>query len=247
MTMEFEMPECDDGSDEGKLVAWHVEPGDTVQSGDRIADVETDKSVIEVTAPGGMIVTERHHEVGDDIPVGEPLVAYDETDDAADEADDASADEPVSAVSRVDEDDGDEEPTAAVSQVESASVAPDEADDATGVLIVGAGPGGYVAAIRAAQLGLDVTLVERDAYGGTCLNYGCIPSKALIHGSDVAYEARNAEDLGITADVEVDFEKLVDWKDDVVDQLTGGVENLCQAAGVTLIEGTARFVDDHVG
>ncbi|QSG07938.1 Pyruvate/2-oxoglutarate dehydrogenase complex, dihydrolipoamide acyltransferase (E2) component or related enzyme [Halapricum desulfuricans] len=256
MTMEFEMPECDDGSDEGKLVAWHVEPGDTVQSGDRIADVETDKSVIEVTAPGGMVVTELLHEVGDDIPVGEPLVAYDEVDDAESESDESSADEgPVSAVSRVDDgsedaeseaDEGGEEPTSAVSHVEGESVAPDEADDATEVLIVGAGPGGYVAAIRAAQLGLDVTLVERDAYGGTCLNYGCIPSKALIHGSDVAHEARNAEDLGITADVEVDFAKLVDWKDNVVDQLTGGVENLCQAAGATLIEGTARFVDDHV-
>ncbi|MFW6018204.1 MAG: dihydrolipoyl dehydrogenase [Halapricum sp.] len=114
------------------------------------------------------------------------------------------------------------------------------------MLIVGAGPGGYVAAIRAAQLGLGVTLVERDAYGGTCLNYGCIPSKALIHGSDLAHEVQHAENLGITADVEVEFAQLVDWKDDVVDQLTGGVENLCRAAGVTLVDGTARFVDEHV-
>ncbi|MEF8826061.1 MAG: dihydrolipoyl dehydrogenase [Halapricum sp.] len=113
-------------------------------------------------------------------------------------------------------------------------------------MIVGAGPGGYVAAIRAAQHDLDVTLVERDAYGGICLNYGCIPSKALIHGSEVAYEARNAEHLGITAEIDVDFDRLVDWKDGVVDQLTGGVENLCRAAGATLIEGSARFVGDHV-
>ncbi|MFW6017405.1 MAG: biotin/lipoyl-containing protein, partial [Halapricum sp.] len=111
MTMEFEMPECDDGSDEGKLVAWHVEPGETVQSGDRIADIETDKSVIEVTAPGRMVVTELLHEIGDDIPVGEPLVAYDESDDASTE------EEPTSAVSRIDDESESDEPTSAVSRV----------------------------------------------------------------------------------------------------------------------------------
>jgi len=263
MTMEFEMPECDDGSDEGKLVAWHVESGDTVEAGDRIADVETDKSVVEVTAPGPMVVTELLHSVGDDIPVGESLVAYEEVDEvesAPEDAGEPTDDGQTSAVSRVDDggaptsatsriednDETDDEPTAAVSRAEGASAAPEDADDETGLLIVGAGPGGYVAAIRAAQLGLDVTLVERDAYGGTCLNYGCIPSKALIHGSDLAHEAQNAEHLGITAEVEVDFEQLVDWKDGVVDQLTGGVENLSRAAGATLIKGTARFVDDRV-
>jgi len=264
MTMEFEMPECDDGSDEGKLVAWHVEPGDTVEAGDRIADVETDKSVVEVTAPGPMVVTELLHSVGDDIPVGESLVAYEAVDevesapeDAGEPTDDGQTsavsrvddgdDEPTSAVSRVgDNDETDDEPTSAVSRVGGASAAPEGADEETDVLIVGAGPGGYVAAIRAAKLGLDVTLVERDAYGGTCLNYGCIPSKALIHGSDLAHEVRNAEHLGITAEVDVDFDQLVDWKDGVVNQLTGGVENLCRAAGATLVEGTARFVDDHV-
>ncbi|MFC7209744.1 dihydrolipoyl dehydrogenase [Natronoarchaeum sp. GCM10025321] len=114
------------------------------------------------------------------------------------------------------------------------------------MLVIGAGPGGYVAAIRAAQHGLDVTLVEKDAYGGTCLNYGCIPSKALVHGGDVAHEARTADHLGIDADVDVDLGRLVDWKDGIVDQLTGGVEGLCKAAGVDLVDGAAQFVDEHV-
>ncbi|WP_253736987.1 dihydrolipoyl dehydrogenase [Halohasta salina] len=112
-------------------------------------------------------------------------------------------------------------------------------------MVIGAGPGGYVAAIRAAQLGLDVTLVEKDAYGGTCLNTGCIPSKALIHGAEIAHEATHAEPLGITAEVDVDVGQLVEWKDGVVDQLTGGVEGLCKANGVTLVDGEATFVDDH--
>ncbi len=110
--------------------------------------------------------------------------------------------------------------------------------------MIGAGPGGYVAAIRAAQKGLDTTLVERDAYGGTCLNRGCIPSKALITASGLAHEAGNAESMGIHADPAVDMTKLIDWKDGVVDRLTRGVEKLCKANQVNLIEGTASFVDE---
>ena len=115
----------------------------------------------------------------------------------------------------------------------------------TDVAVIGAGPGGYVAAIRAAQRGLDTTLIERDAYGGTCLNYGCIPSKAFIHGSSLAWEADNAEELGVHADPAVDMAQMQSWKSDVVDQLTGGVEKLCKANGVNLMEGTAKFTDEN--
>ncbi|WP_440990517.1 dihydrolipoyl dehydrogenase [Haloarchaeobius baliensis] len=111
----------------------------------------------------------------------------------------------------------------------------------TDVLVIGAGPGGYVAAIRAGQLDLDVTLVERDAYGGACLNRGCIPSKALITGSKLAHDAGNAEDLGIHANPAVDLSQMMNWKDGIVDGLTGGVEKLCKANGVNLVEGTAEF------
>ena len=114
----------------------------------------------------------------------------------------------------------------------------------TDVLVIGAGPGGYVAAIRAGQLDLDVTLVEKDAYGGTCLNHGCIPSKALISATDVAHDAGHAEEMGIYADPAVDLQGMVEWKDGVVDRLTGGVEKLCKAAGVNLIEGRAEFAGE---
>lgn len=120
-------------------------------------------------------------------------------------------------------------------------------DIATGtdVLIIGAGPGGYVAAIRAGQLDLDVTLVEKEAYGGTCLNYGCIPSKALITATDIAHEAASAEEMGIHADPAIDMSGMVEWKDGVVDQLTGGVEKLCKANGVNLVEGRAEFAGEN--
>ena len=115
----------------------------------------------------------------------------------------------------------------------------------TDVAVIGAGPGGYVAAIRAAQEGLDTTLIERDAYGGACLNHGCIPSKAFIHGADVAHEASTAEELGIHADPAVDMGRMQEWKSGVVDRLTGGVEKLCKANGVNLVEGTATFADEN--
>lgn len=114
----------------------------------------------------------------------------------------------------------------------------------TQVLVIGAGPGGYVSAIRAAQLGLDVTLVERENVGGVCLNHGCIPSKALISTTDLAHNARNAHRRGINADITVDFERMIDWKDGVVEQLTNGVEQLCEANGVRLIDGTAQFTSN---
>jgi dihydrolipoamide dehydrogenase len=115
----------------------------------------------------------------------------------------------------------------------------------TNVLVVGGGPGGYVSAIRAAQLGLDVTLVEKDAYGGTCLNRGCIPSKALISALDLTHRVREGDHMGIDAEVSIDMGTMTDWKDDVVDRLTGGVEQLCRGSGVTLMEGRAAFTGAH--
>ncbi len=111
----------------------------------------------------------------------------------------------------------------------------------TDVLVIGGGPGGYVAAIRAGQLDLDVTLVEMDAYGGTCLNRGCIPSKAMISATDIAHDATQAEDMGIYADPAVDLQGMVSWKDRLVTRLTKGVESLTERAGAHLIEGRAEF------
>ncbi len=115
----------------------------------------------------------------------------------------------------------------------------------TEVLVIGGGPGGYTAAIRGGQLGIDVTLVEDEAMGGACLNRGCIPSKALLSSSDLAYQAGHAEEMGISADPSVDYEAMVEWKDGIVDQLSSGVEKLCKANGVTLIDGRAEFTGQN--
>ncbi|CAM4051751.1 dihydrolipoyl dehydrogenase [Geobacillus stearothermophilus] len=114
----------------------------------------------------------------------------------------------------------------------------------TETLVVGAGPGGYVAAIRAAQLGQKVTIVEKGNLGGVCLNVGCIPSKALISASHRYEQAKHSEEMGIKAEnVTIDFAKVQEWKASVVKKLTGGVEGLLKGNKVEIVKGEAYFVD----
>lgn len=119
---------------------------------------------------------------------------------------------------------------------------PEEVD----TLIVGAGPGGYVAAIRAAQMGQKVTIVDKGNLGGVCLNVGCIPSKALISAGHRYEQASGSDDMGIVAEkVSVNWDKVQEWKGQVVNKLTGGVESLLKANKVDIVKGEAYFVDQN--
>lgn len=115
------------------------------------------------------------------------------------------------------------------------------------VLVVGAGPGGYVAAIRSGQLGLDTVIVEGNKAGGVCLNVGCIPSKAIIHSAErfESLQKHSSEDnhMGLSVDgqVRIDMEAMTSWKDSIVNKLTKGVESLLKGAGVEVINGWASF------
>ncbi|KAA0548094.1 dihydrolipoyl dehydrogenase [Bacillus sp. BGMRC 2118] len=113
-------------------------------------------------------------------------------------------------------------------------------------LVIGAGPGGYVAAIRAAQLGQKVSIVDKGVLGGVCLNVGCIPSKALIAAAHRYETAKHSEEMGIKADnVTVDFSKVQEWKAGIVKKLTGGVEGLLKGNKVEILSGEAYFVDSN--
>ena len=113
-------------------------------------------------------------------------------------------------------------------------------------LVVGAGPGGYVAAIRAAQTGQNVTIVDKGALGGVCLNVGCIPSKALIEAGTRYSQAQDSTEMGIiTKEVSVDFEKVQEWKAGIVNKLTSGVEGLLKGNKVDIVRGEAYFVDSN--
>ncbi|MFH1262201.1 MAG: dihydrolipoyl dehydrogenase [Pseudomonadota bacterium] len=110
------------------------------------------------------------------------------------------------------------------------------------VVVIGGGPGGYVAAIRLGQLGKSVALIEKESLGGVCLNWGCIPSKALIQAAKLYSEIRAASDLGITVKgVTLDLKKTQAWKQEIIKKLTGGIAQLAKAAGVEVLKGTAEF------
>ena len=112
------------------------------------------------------------------------------------------------------------------------------------VLVIGAGPGGYVAAIRAAQLGLKTAVVERDKVGGRCLNYACIPAKAVLRTADVLEEVRDAGEFGLkVGDPEVDFAAVQERRGKVIKTLTGGVAGLFKANSIELIEGRGGLTD----
>ena len=120
---------------------------------------------------------------------------------------------------------------------------PDEGKHDAQVVVIGSGPGGYTAAFRAADLGLKTVLIERyETLGGVCLNVGCIPSKALLHAARVVAETEEMAAHGITfGEPEVDVAALLEWKQSVVDKLTGGLSGLAKQRKVEVIHGVARF------
>src|SRR5713226_3971370 len=113
------------------------------------------------------------------------------------------------------------------------------------VLVVGGGPAGYSAAIRAAQLGRSVALVERARVGGVCLNEGCIPSKALLSASRLYRQIAQASRIGINAEPVLDFDRLRAWQDGVVERLSSGVSKLLERYKVEVKAGTAFFASPH--
>ncbi len=112
-------------------------------------------------------------------------------------------------------------------------------------IVIGSGPGGYVAAIRAAQLGLRTAVVERDKLGGRCLNYACIPAKAVLRSADLLSEIRDAEEFGLrVSGVEVDYAAVQARRAKVVSTLTSGVDGLFKKGGIDVVEGSARLTAD---
>ncbi|MGD8606296.1 MAG: dihydrolipoyl dehydrogenase [Myxococcales bacterium] len=113
-------------------------------------------------------------------------------------------------------------------------------------IVIGGGPGGYVAAIRLGQLGVKTLCIEKEYMGGVCLNWGCIPSKALIAAANFAQKARHAEHMGITfKDLHVDVAKMQEWKEGIVKKLTSGVRSLVKGNKADIVMGTAKVTGPH--
>jgi dihydrolipoamide dehydrogenase len=115
------------------------------------------------------------------------------------------------------------------------------------IVIIGAGPGGYVGAIKAAKMGAEITVVEKDKAGGTCLNRGCIPTKALLACSDVLTNIREAKDFGITVEGEIkpDINFMMDRKDKIVERLVNGIEFLLDKNNVRFVKGSGKITDKN--
>ena len=207
-----------------EIIEVLIHVGDTVSFDDSLITVESDKSSMEIPSPLDGEVTEILVSVGDRISQGTPLAVV---------ASKAPAEAAPAAT-----------PEAAPAQSAAPASSQSPADGAYDVVVIGAGPGGYTAAFRAADLGLNVLLIERyPQLGGVCLNVGCIPSKALLHTAQVINETRDMKDHGITfGEPVIDIDKLRGFKENVIGQLTNGLKGLAKQRKVEVAEGNASFI-----
>jgi dihydrolipoamide dehydrogenase len=216
-----------------------VKRGDTVAKEQSLVTVESDKASMEIPSPQAGLVKEMKLALGDKINQGTLLMLMEVADSAA-----AASSAPAA-------------PTAAAAAVTAAPVVAAQAPAAASyagqadlecdLLVLGAGPGGYSAAFRAADLGLQVVIIERYAsLGGVCLNVGCIPSKALLHVAAVMDEVKHFADLGVSFEPpKVDAAKLLAHKNRVVGKLTGGLGAMAKMRKVTVVRGYGSFADAH--
>jgi dihydrolipoamide dehydrogenase len=231
----------------GKIVEWKAAEGGDVKQGDILLVVETEKITYEVEAPATgqlHIVVAAEEEVPvaeligiiaadkaelDSLPAGgAPAAAAPAVDAAAPAVPAADAPAPAPAV-----------PAADAPAPAAAAPAGD-----VNVVVIGGGPGGYPAAIRASQLGAKVTIIEKDQFGGTCLNRGCIPTKALLQSAGTYKAAKESSIFGVNiGDVKVDFPAVMARKNTVVKQLVGGLGGILKSHGMKIVNGTGQIVD----
>jgi len=247
--IEIKVPDIGDFKDI-PVIEILVKPGDAVTKEDSLLTLESDKATMEVPSTHAGVVKEIRVKVGDKVSQGSTILLLEAaaTDSAPAQAKEAVAPvEPAPAVGKPGTGAQSQAPGTApgqtVRQALTSTLASLDADLHADVLVLGAGPGGYTAAFRAADLGKKVVLVERYAtLGGVCLNVGCIPSKALLHAARVIADADEMGHFGVTfGQPKTDLGKLRGWKDGIVSKLTKGLAGLAKARKVTVVEGNARF------
>ncbi len=251
--MDMRIPDIGDFS-EVPIIEIHVSPGDVVAAEDPIVTLESDKATLDIPATGAGTIDEVLVSVGDRVSEGDVLVRWSGSGGAgpagsgSSQAAASNADErPAAAAAPGARGYGDGPATPAAETAAKSAPKPAAAeapgDVKADVLVLGAGPGGYSAAFRAADLGRNVVLVDKgEALGGVCLNIGCIPSKALLHAAKVIAESKEMASHGISfGDASVDLDALRSWKESVVGRLTGGLAGLAKQRKVTTIRGYGRF------
>ncbi|WP_333783707.1 MULTISPECIES: dihydrolipoyl dehydrogenase [Paraburkholderia] len=228
---EIKVPDIGDYKDV-PVIEVAVKVGDRVEKEQSLVTLESDKATMDVPSPAAGIVKELKVKVGDNVSEGSVLLLLEGEGAAAAPAPKAA---PAPA------------PAAAAAPAPQAGSYSGSADIECDMLVLGAGPGGYSAAFRSADLGMKTVLVERYAtLGGVCLNVGCIPSKALLHTALVIDEAAALGSHGISfGKPQIDLDKLRDFKSGVVKKLTGGLAGMAKARKVEVVTGVGTFVDPH--
>ncbi len=235
MATNVTMPKLGLTMESGKIVEWKAAEGGDVKQGDILLVVETEKITYEVEAPATGLL---HIVVAaeEEVPVAE-LIAIIAADKA--ELDNLPAGgAPAAAAPAAD--------AAAPAAPAAGAAAPAPAAPAgdVNVVVIGGGPGGYPAAIRASQLGAKVTIIEKDQFGGTCLNRGCIPTKALLQSAGTYKAAKDAAVFGVNiGDAKVDFSAVMARKNTVVKQLVGGLGGILKSHGMKIVNGTGQIID----
>ncbi|WP_273451477.1 dihydrolipoyl dehydrogenase [Streptococcus ferus] len=243
MAVEIIMPKLGVDMQEGEIIEWKKQEGDEVQEGDILLEIMSDKTNMELEAEDSGVLIKIVHGNGATVPVTEVIGYLGEAGevvaDTAAEAPSASADDLKAA--------GLEVPAAPaadqVAQAPKAALAADEYD----IIVVGGGPAGYYAAIRGAQLGGKVAIVEKSEFGGTCLNKGCIPTKTYLKNAEILDGLKIAAGRGInlaSTNYTIDMDKTVDFKNTVVKTLTGGVQGLLKANKVAIFNGLGQVNPD---
>ncbi len=224
MAYELKMPQLGLTMEEGTVSKWLKKEGDAIKVGEAIVEITTDKLTNEVISETEGTLLQIVAKEGDDVPV-KGLLAYI-----------GAAGETVGVAAPAVEVPFAPAPVAA-------TAAPAKPAGDTKVIVIGGGPGGYVAAIRAAQLGAKVTLIEKEHLGGTCLNIGCIPTKCLLHSAELVESIKNeGKEIGVEVDnVTVNFPQVIKHKNDISKKLTSGVAGLLKMNKVTKVDGEASF------
>ena len=244
--VEIKVPDIGDFK-EVEVIEVLVSEGDTIKAEQSLITVESDKASMEIPASAGGVVKSVKVKVGDKVAEGAVILEV-EAGEASSESDtqekqSSQASESHKASGAAAKEQAPQKEQAAPAAAQYGGSADLECD----VLVLGAGPGGYSAAFRAADLGLSTVLVERyDTLGGVCLNVGCIPSKALLHNAAVIDEARALAAHGISfGEPRIDLDKLRGYKDSVVAKLTGGLAGMAKARKVKVVTGAGEFADPH--
>ena len=226
MAFELKMPQLGLTMEEGTVSKWIKHEGDEVKVGDVVVEITTDKLTNEVTSEAEGTMLKIVAQEGDDVPVKGTLAWIGKPGEQVGGAPAAAA--------------------PAVPFAPAAPAAPAKPAGDTSVIVIGGGPGGYVAAIRAAQLGAKVTLIEKQYLGGTCLNVGCIPTKCLLHSAELVEDIKNqGKDIGVEVNgVKVNFQQVIAHKNDISKKLTSGVAGLLKMNKVKKIDGEATFVGE---